>query len=239
MFDPEWRALLEDRMALWRDLGESERAGLEQLVAGFLATVRWEPAKGFTVTEEMRVTIAAQACLLVLGLDLDWYRQVRTVIVHPSSQTQRGERSVGTTGVRTDSPRRIHGRTGPRAPVILAWDAARHDSRHPRRGRNVVHHEFAHQLDALDGVLDGTPPIPRGDLAERWVQVCTAEYQALEVEPRPPLRTYGAHTPAEFFAVATEAFFGVPVELADQRPALYEVLSSFYRQDPAARSRAA
>jgi Mlc titration factor MtfA (ptsG expression regulator) len=122
-----------------------------------------------------------------------------------------------------------------RGPVILAWDEARAAARRPGSGHNVVYHEFAHKIDMLDDIVDGTPPLGRGDLA-RWVEVCTEAFTALRAGvDRPPLQPYGATNPSEFFAVATEAFFDVPVELERFEPDLYDVLRNFYRQDPAAR----
>jgi Mlc titration factor MtfA (ptsG expression regulator) len=106
----------------------------------------------------------------------------------------------------------------------------------PSHGLNVVHHEFAHQLDLLDGTLDGTPPLD-DHLRPRWVRICTATFQALRARPDEVLRDYGGESPAEFFAVATEVFFARPLELADHHPELYEVLRAFYRQDPASRRR--
>lgn len=237
-FEPAWRELLASRWAAWAELDEAERPRLEDLIARFLGDKHWEAARGFELTDELRVLIAAQACLLVLGLDLDRFDHVHTIIVHRSTQIQRGERAVGTSRVRTDSPRRIAGRTGLRRPVVLAADAARREARAPGRGRSVVLHEFAHQLDVADGALDGTPPLPEEDRA-RWIEVCAAHYEAVLAGSGEPLRAYAGENPAEFFAVATEAFFARPIELADQRPDLYDVLRRFYRQDPATRRRRA
>ncbi len=126
-----------------------------------------------------------------------------------------------------------------RGPVILAWDEARDAARRPGTGHNVVFHEFAHKLDMEDGVVDGTPPLSR-ELLPRWVEVCTDAFEALrEGVDRRPLQPYGATNPAEFFAVATEAFFDVPVVLERHEPALYEVLRDYFGQDPAARARRA
>jgi MtfA peptidase len=234
----EWRVLLERDLGAWSELDHDERRTVEHLTAAIVATKHWEAARGFEVTEPMRVLIAAQAAILLLGLDLSWLDRVHTFIVHPSAQTQRGERRVGGTSVRTDAPRRIHGRTGPGAPVVLAWDAARREARRPERGRSVVHHELAHQFDGRTGTLDGTPPLPP-DLVDRWVTVCTAEFDAVRAGAPSALRAYAGETPAEFFAVATETFIGQPCELAEQHPELYDLLRTFFRQDPAERRRRA
>jgi hypothetical protein len=124
-----------------------------------------------------------------------------------------------------------------RGPVIVAWDEARESAKNPGRGRNVVFHEFAHKLDMLDDMTDGTPPLPKNQLP-RWVEVCTEAYESLQAGvPRPPLDDYGATNVAEFFAVATESFFDAPVSLNEHESDLYEVLSDFYQQNPADRFR--
>jgi Mlc titration factor MtfA (ptsG expression regulator) len=122
--------------------------------------------------------------------------------------------------------------------VLIAWDQARDAARNPGRGSNIVFHEFAHKIDMLDNIVDGTPPLERRGDVNRWVAVCTEAYEALRSgHERRPLQPYGATNPAEFFAVATEAFFDVPVMLEQHEPNLYEVMRDFYKQDPAARLR--
>jgi Mlc titration factor MtfA (ptsG expression regulator) len=124
--------------------------------------------------------------------------------------------------------------------VILAWDEVEHAARNPGSGHNVVYHEFAHKLDMLDDIVDGTPPMTSRAERDTWVEVCTDVFEALQAGiDRPPLDPYGATNPAEFFAVSTEAFFDVPTELEQHEPKLYGALRNFYRQDPAARSRRA
>jgi Mlc titration factor MtfA (ptsG expression regulator) len=119
--------------------------------------------------------------------------------------------------------------------VVVAWDLALAGAHRSEPGHNVVLHEFAHKLDMLDGTVDGTPLLPR-DLRAEWVRVCTDVYEDLVAgRPRPPMRWYGATNPGEFFAVATEVFFEQSRELAAFEPELYDVLTRFYRQDPAAR----
>jgi Mlc titration factor MtfA (ptsG expression regulator) len=127
--------------------------------------------------------------------------------------------------------------------VILTWDAVRRSGRHPELGHNVVYHEFAHKLDMMDGAVDGVPPLGDRQEYERWERVCKAEYERLralsDAGQEGVLDPYGSTDVAEFFAVVTEAFFDAPIELAQEYPALYEVLSAFYRQDTAARHRRA
>jgi len=199
-----------------------------------LAEKHWEAANGFTLTDEMSLLIAAEASLLVLGLSFEHYRDVSAIIVHPSTVTLTGARGAPVAGLMTDAPMPILGQAMQRGPIIIAWDSAANDARHPERGHNVVFHEFAHKLDMLDEVTDGVPPMPRDEL-DHFVEVCTREYEVLQGGDDPVLSSYAGVNPAEFFAVATEAFFDVPGALQAHKPDLYDVLSGFYRQDPAAR----
>jgi MtfA peptidase len=233
-FDERWRPVLDGGFEHWRLLRPDERERMEELVARFVHRTRWEAARGFTLTEEIRVLIGAQASLLLLGLEIDEYPYVTSVIVHPSTVRLHGEHVVGQ-GLRSSAPRTLSGQATHRGPVVLSWNAARRGARFPQAGHNVVYHEFAHQLDMLDGVTDGTPPLPDEAARRRWVEVCTAAYATVRAEGSPVLRAYAGTNPAEFFAVATEVFFNRPVELREHEPALYGELMAFYCQDPAAR----
>jgi hypothetical protein len=233
-----WRNVTARSVRHWAALDDDERDRLGGLMDALLRTKRWEAARGFELTDEMRIVVAAEACLLVLGLDIDCYRDVTAIIVHPSTVTLRGERPGPAPGVVTDSPLSILGQAhARRGPVIIAWDAARADARRAGTGHNVVLHEFAHKLDMLDGLVDGTPPLRDASVRQRWIEVCTAAYESLRAGHREtPLSAYGGLNPGEFFAVATEAFFVVPETLREREPALYGVLRDFYRQDPAGRT---
>jgi Mlc titration factor MtfA (ptsG expression regulator) len=234
-FPEAWRTRLADRWPTWRSLSADEQARLEQLTLQFIDEVRFEAARGFTVTDEMRLLVAAQASLLVLELPGRPYRKVSSVIVHPRTVVLQGARRVGDSGLVADDPYPISGQAHPGGPVVLAWSTLAFEARHPERGQNVVFHEFAHQLDMLDGTTDGTPPIADADQRARWIEVCTSEYRALRRGADHVLRPYAATDPGEFFAVATEQFFSNPVPLREGTPALYEALVGFYLQDPAAR----
>lgn len=235
-FPPEWRAVLVRQWPLWRLLSADERSRLEAIALGLLSRVRFEASNGFEVTDEMCVLVAAQASLLVLELGAEPYRRIRTIIIHPTSLVLSGERRTGAGGLMTDEPTRIDGQAHSRGEIVLAWDAVAYDGRHPWRGLNVVFHEFAHQLDMLDGMVDGTPPLVDEELRGRWVDVCTREYQAVRRGDEHVLRSYAGTDPGEFFAVATEMFFTRPAPLAERHPTLYDVLREFYRQHPAGRA---
>jgi MtfA peptidase len=235
----DWVDIVETNVAMWRVLDSDERALLESTSDWLLRHKHWEAAHGFALVDEITVTIAMQAALLILRLSVDEYREVSAIVVYPTSMQSRGVYAGPVRGTVTDGVVPVLGEAhGRRGPVLLAWDQARDAARNPGRGQNVVFHEFAHKLDMVDNVLDGTPALEhRGDFA-RWVQVCTEAYDALRAGiERPPLQPYGATNPAEFFAVATEAFFDVPVALVEHEPRLYEVMRDFYKQDPATRSR--
>lgn len=236
-----WENITAAAIAHWELLDEAERVQLGELMELLMRTKRWEAARGFELTDEIRVVIAAQASLLLLGLDIEYYRTVSSIIVHPTTMMLRGVRPGPAAGVVTDAPLAILGQAQhQRGPVVIAWDAARTAARHPERGHNVVFHEFAHKLDMLDDVVDGTPPLPDHTARERWIEVCTTEYRLLRAGAGGHLlRDYAMVNPGEFFAVATEVFFDLPGELLAQKPALYGVLRDFYRQDPARRERSA
>jgi hypothetical protein len=240
LFPEDWRAFMSAAVAQWPYLDEDEREQLEDDARYLIVEKNWEAARGFELTDEIRVMIAAQAGLLVLGLeDHDPYRNVGAIIVHATTVTLHGERA-GPAGTVSSGPFPVLGLTQHDGPVVIAWDEALANARHPERGHNVVYHEFAHKLDMLDGLVDGTPPLHSREALEQWVDVCTREYELLRHgENDPILDSYGAVSPGEFFAVVTEVFFDTPVELEAVKPELYGILRDYYRQDPAARVRSA
>ncbi len=232
-FPDDWRTLLARRWPTWSQLSDDERRRLEDLVKVFLVDKRWEAANGFAITDEMRVLIAAMACLLVLERSYEEFRNVNWIVVSPGAVQER--RAVGTgIGNVVTTGMAYSGLAEPDSgAVMIAWDAARYEARHPSRGENVVFHEFAHKLDMLDGVADGAPPMPGAAFAERWVEVCTREFERIRAGVGDGvLRDYAGVDPAEFFAVATETFFTVPHHLDAEHPELYMLLAEFYRQDP-------
>jgi MtfA peptidase len=237
-FPDAWRELLARRLVHWSLLDAAEQGRLEDLIRLFLVDKKWESSGGFDLTDEVRVLISAMACLLILELDYDSYRRVSWIEVQPTTMVMRGPRSVGVSGVVSDGVVPIIGQASFDGPVFIAWDAAHEGARHPERGHNVVYHEFAHKLDMADGSVDGTPVLTDADERRRWIEVCTAAYEAVrDGRAGELLDPYAGVNPGEFFAVATEVFFDRPVELEMGHPDLYAVLAGFYRQDPASRQR--
>jgi len=232
----EWGGILERNMPVFARLSAEDRAELLGHVQVFLAEKNLEGCGGLELTDEIRVTIAAQACLLLLHRDTDYYPRLRSVLVYPSTYFVPGEHHVGG-DVWAEGEEAYLGHTQQQlGALVLAWDAARGGATNPLDGDNLVLHEFAHQLDFEDGATDGTPPLAGREEYATWERVMEAEMRALrdaERRGRPTvLDTYGAENPAEFFAVATEAFFERPRELRENHPELFAALRAFFRQDP-------
>ena len=210
---------------------------MQWLVRTFLAEVRFEGCGGLQITDEIRVTIAAQACTLLLNREQDHYPGLQSVLVYPESFSVPSE-YVDEIGVVHEGYEGRLGEAWLRGAIILAWDEVRHDTRHYRDGRNVTFHEFAHQLDQQDGDFNGAPLLDRAVHYRSWARILSREFDALqraaERGERSVLDQYGATDPAEFFAVATEAFFERPIALRTEHPELYGELRRFFRQDPAA-----
>ena len=207
-----------------------------ELTGDLIVRKRWEAVGGLELTDEVLVTIAANAAIPIVALDIDVYRNVQSIIVRPTANVSRGQRAGPVSSVVSDHPLSVIGLAAPNSgPLSLAWDAALADSRRPETGRNVVIHEFAHKIDMIDGYSDGTPPLRGTDLT-RWTAILADEYERAESRPSDAaLRAYAWSSPAEFFAVATEAFFCTPSTLRDAKPELYDALVDFYRQEPANR----
>ncbi len=178
--------LVEAHITHWRHLDDDEETRLLELTEWLLQHKSWEAANGFALDDTIRTVIGAQAALLILGLTPDHYGQVTAIIVHPSTSMQRGERAGPVSGTATDDLLPIYGLAQDRrGPVVMAWDQARSAARHPERGHNVVFHEFAHKLDMLDGMIDGTPPLAREDLPE-WSRICTERLRRPPGREAPP-----------------------------------------------------
>jgi Mlc titration factor MtfA (ptsG expression regulator) len=206
---------------------------LRQLALLFLAEKEFAGAHDLQVTDEMRVSIAAQACLPVLELGLDWYEGWRGIVVYPGDFRVQRE-WVDEAGVVHQWDDQLSGEAMPGGPVVLSWDATAHDPY-----MNVVIHEFAHKLDMLNGEADGVPPLHPGMDRRAWRAAFEEAYEgfrdAVDRGKDTWLDPYAAEHLSEFFAVVTEAFFENGRETRRRYPSVYEQLKRFYRQDPAAR----
>lgn len=231
------RAIIDRNVAYASRLTDAERSELEGLVQVFLAEKTIEGCGGLELTDEIRVTIAAQACVLLLHRDTDVYPELESILVYPHAFKVKARRAEGGVVVESDDARL--GESWTRGLVVLAWDHARAGAAH-LGGDNVILHEFAHQLDAEDGAMDGAPDLEGRASYAMWARVLGAEFQDLSERVhagRPAdIDAYGAVSPPEFFAVVTEMFFEKPLALRTRHPALYDELATFYKQDPAARA---
>lgn len=232
-----WHRYLDANVALARRLPPERRHALLAWSQGFIAEVDWVGCGGLDVTEEMQVTIAAQAGLLVMGRpERDLYADVSSILVYPTTLV-RPPRPLGffeQPRAPTGHGTTVIGEAMLRGPVVLAWDAVLAGGRAGAPG-NVVLHEFAHKLDMATGAIDGAPPLPTRREAARWAAVCTTAYARHQAETAAGLPTaidaYGATSEAEFFAVATETYFLRPGALAAEHPALAAILDDYYRAE--------
>lgn len=221
-------------------LSEQELVKLETLVRIFNSEKSFEGAGGLELSEEMRVAIAARACLLVLWrveLDGPLYPGLEVIIVYPSTYRARVQRREGYVTVEGEEARL--GESWTHGSVVLAWDAVQAGVANPHDGHDVVLHEFAHQLDDQDGAMDGTPELDGYARYAAWSQIAGDEYAALvdavEHRRKTSIDAYAATNAPEFFAVVVEQFFEKPRALAQRHAELYAELAAFFRFDPAAR----
>jgi Mlc titration factor MtfA (ptsG expression regulator) len=230
------RAILDTNIPYLAKLGAADRQELEGLVRVFLAEKSFEGCGGLELTEEMRVTIAAEACLLLLHRETDIYPDVEAILVYPTAYLAPSKTGAG--GVVVEGEQARLGESWVRGVVVLAWDHVKHGGTQPRDGQNVVLHEFAHQLDSEDGSMDGAPDLGARARYTSWARVLGKEFDELSGRIHAgrsgDIDAYGATNPAEFFAVVTEMFFEKPRALKRRHPELYAELAGFYKQDPAA-----
>jgi Mlc titration factor MtfA (ptsG expression regulator) len=234
-FPAEWRDILKRRMPYFRRLPTDLQIQLKKHILVFVAEKTFIGCKGLVITDEMRVTIAAQACLLILNRRTGYYPNLRQILVYPGAFIVNRVQTDGI-GVLQEQRQVLSGESWSQGQVILSWEDALEGAAVPDDGRNVVIHEFAHQLDQESGHANGAPILPRREHYERWSQVMNEEFGKLQEQTRRGepllLSHYGATNPAEFFAVVSEVFFEQPQQLAAEYPALYGELGRFYRVDP-------
>ncbi len=238
-FPQEWLVYLENNVGHYGYLSEKEQATLRDDLRILLAEKTWEDGGGLELTDEMKVTIAAEASLLLLGLEHhEYYPNVESIVVYPRDYTAPAK-TRDPSGVVDEVGSSRLGEAWDIGPVVISWSDARSGSLNPTDGHNVVLHEFAHKLDMRDGAADGVPKLETDEQYEAWAEVMSAEYQELVAQTEKGHKTlidhYGATNAAEFFAVTTECFFEQSVLMQERHERLYNVLRDFYHQDPAAR----
>ncbi len=230
-----WLQIIEKNVAVFALLSAAER---ERLLAATKIIVAERPfvgSGGLEITDEVKVTIAAQAAVLLLGEDGYYFDRVPTIFVHPHHQTTKSHRDL-TSAVLVEEGVLIEGQALDQGEIRLVWDDVLYGGRDATDGENVVLHEFAHHLDRLDGDVGGIPPLPSDEAREQWVRIFDRELAELRRDIRRGhdvfLHEEAAENRAELFAYSTECFFEQPHELAEFHPDLFNCLFSFYRTDP-------
>jgi len=231
-----WRDILERNVPLYRGLPDDLRKELHGHIQLFLHDKTFEGFHGLEVTDEMRLTIAGNACILLLNRAHDQYANFSTIYIYPSTFVARHESYDGL--VRSVGKQARLGESWHRGPVVLSWDSALAGSRDVTDGHNVILHEFAHKLDGAGGAVDGAPILHQRSHYLSWARVMTREYEQLQRQASAGARTlldhYGASAPQEFFAVLVETFYEKPHQLAREHPELFEEMQSCFRVDPRA-----
>jgi MtfA peptidase len=231
----EWRGILEQNVAVFSLLSAAEQQKLLGTIQIIISERPFVGLRGLTVTEEVMVTIAGQAALLLLGDNQYYFDRVGTIYVQPSLHHSRAHHDLGGAVLVVEGVPLL-GQALDHSVVRLAWDAALHGGRAPTDGENVVLHEFAHHLDALDGEIDGIPPLPRERERRQWAQTFDEELSLLRDAQRAGedtlLPEHAAENQAELFAYSTECFFEQPWELAEWHAELFACLLDFYKTDP-------
>ena len=231
-FPAAWRRILRQRVPIVAGLPTELQLRLERHIRVFLAEKPIIGCRGQPITDEVRVTIAAQACLLLLGHERpDCYPRLRQVLVYPGAFVVDRERPLGA-GLVQAQRQTMSGESWAEGQVILAWAEVVQGAADPTDGRNLALHEFAHQIDQDSGVADGRPWRPGRAARRRWDAAMGDAFERLRSEPSALIDSYGASDPAEYFAVVTELFFERPRELAAEAPAVYRELAELFRLNP-------
>lgn len=234
-FPDEWVTIVERNIAIYKNLPMSLRLQLRKLIKQFIHQKHFSGAGGLVITDEIRVTIAAEACMLLLNRNIGVYPALRYIIVYPSAFVVDRPQG-GADGIVSEGRKGLLGESWANGKVILAWDNVLHGSSNFVDGQNVVLHEFAHQLDSESGSTNGAPVLAGKNCIRTWASTLSAEFEELQREAwkgkRSLIDHYGATNPAEFFAVSTETFFEKPAQMAENHAELFEVLKCYYQVDP-------
>ncbi len=221
----EYIGYIKQNIPYYQKLPEELKPQLHGLINIFLDEKLFEGCGGQEITDEIRVTVAAQACILLLNRPTNYYPKLHTILVYPHAYKQDKDQ-VGIT----------LGESWQNGPVVLSWDNVMRGAKDIRDGQNVVFHEFSHRLDQEDGDADGAPILANSGKYTSWARVLGSEYQRMlrkcDKGRKTLMNKYGATNPAEFFAVATETFFEKPRQMSRKQPELYNELKDYYQLDP-------
>ncbi|MFT5541219.1 MAG: Mlc titration factor MtfA (ptsG expression regulator) [Glaciecola sp.] len=234
-FKKEWRKVIQQRMPYFKKMPTHLQLQLKEHIQVFLSEKKFIGYNGVNISDEIRVTIAAQACLLLLNRKTDYYPKLKTVLVYPRAFTKQ-QKTASADGVHFTQNLALAGESWGFGKIVLSWQDTLNGAYHPNDGHNVVIHEFAHQLDQEDGTANGAPILGKDQNYDCWADVFSAQFEQLNKQVAAGGHSifdyYGATNPAEFFAVASEVFFEKSQELKYEHPKLYKQLSLYYRVDP-------
>lgn len=234
-FPQDWLAIIRRRLSFYDRLTENEQNQLQELVQLFIAQKKFYGCQGLVLNDDIRVTIAAEACLLLLNRNTGIYPRLRHILVYPHAFVAKHD-AYNEDGTINAGKRGLLGESWHYGKLILSWDDVTFGAANIHDGHNVTLHEFAHQLDSENGSSNGAPVLSSNSY-QSWAKVLSREYRelqdAMQHHHRSVMDYYGATNPAEFFAVATETFFEKPEQLAKKHPALFAELQKFYRVNPA------
>ena len=234
-FPPLWNSIIENNLPIYPHLSPTERRRLQGHIQVFLAEKQFIGCNGLQITEEMKVIIAAVACLLLLNERGKYFPKLRSILIYPTAYFAK-ETTVSGKYVVEEKPVVRLGESWSKDLLILSWQQVKQDTLNWKDGQNVVLHEFAHQLDQEEGKVEGVPILQKDSDYSNWSKIMTQEYKQLcndvEQKRKTVMYSYGATRPAEFFSVATETFFEKPQQLQNKHLALYELLQNYYKLDP-------
>lgn len=234
-FPAEWEKLLNDNVALYRRLPRDLKRQLHGHISIFLSEKTFEGCSGQEINDEIKLTIASQACILLLNRKTDYYPGLMSILVYPDAYFVDEDYQIGGQILKGSAVNL--GESWENGAVVLSWNRIRNESPDEKSEDSLVIHEFAHQLDAEDGFLNGLPELGKNSSNREWAGIFQREYEDLRMEAvngeDDVIDGYGAENPAEFFAVASESFFLKSCEIRGMHPALYRELCGFYNLDPA------
>jgi Mlc titration factor MtfA (ptsG expression regulator) len=231
----EQSAVVSRNLPVSELLSDADRRELESAMGVFLAEKSFEGCGGLELTDEIRTTVAAHGCLLLLRRDTDFYSRLDSILVYPTTFVAPVRHAIGDAEIEDEEERL--GESSADGAIVIAWEEVLEDLAAPDAGCSVLIHEFAHQLDEEYPDGEGAPLLASASMYAEWARTFSEAFEA-HVEDvdvgRPTLiDEYGAESPAEFFAVCVECFFLLSVEMSLRHPALYGRLSEYFSQDPA------
>lgn len=234
-FPAEWQKIVDKNIPLYKNLPRNLQNELQNHIKVLISEKNFEGCGGLEINDEIKVTIASQASILLLNRKTNYYLKLLSILVYPTAFIAQRE-SVDDSGIVTECKEELLGESWKTGVVIIAWDDSLKGSKCINDGHNLVFHEFAHQLDAESGANDGTPILENRASYLPWIKIMSRNYEKLirnvELGKNTLLGEYASTHPAEFLAVATECFFEKPIQMFKQMPELYIEMKKFYKQDP-------